>query len=87
MRTPPQLPQHSESNENLDSSLIGLLRDVDSYISELNEENSNTSTPTRTHSLQQPQRQPTQVAYRSNTTHRPYVSTYLLVFKIMFINH
>jgi hypothetical protein len=59
MHTPPKLPKHNNTNDTLDSDLIGLLRDVDSYISELNEENTSSTPPTRTHSLQTPQKKKT----------------------------
>jgi hypothetical protein len=79
MWSPPQLPKHGVA-EIVDSSLNGLVRDVDSYISELSttEENSavpTVATPTRAQSLQQ--RQSPRMAFsRSNTTYRPpaYVS-------------
>lgn len=71
----PQLPKHGSSVETLDSSLNGLMRDVDTFISELEEPNKSTTPPTRAQSLQQPTRQSPRMKYRSNTTYRPaYVS-------------
>lgn len=65
---------HKTDNEMSDSSLNGLMRDVDSYISELNAEQQQpySTTPTRAHSLQSPQRQQSpRMANRANTTYRP----------------
>lgn len=70
---------HKTNNEMSDSSLNGLMRDVDSYISELNAEQQQqqqqqpySTTPTRAHSLQSPQRQQSpRMANRANTTYRP----------------
>ncbi|KAK4519118.1 uncharacterized protein ATC70_009349 [Mucor velutinosus] len=72
-----QLQQHTNDSDILDSSLNGLMRDVDTYISELNAEQQQQqqtlNTPTRAHSLQSPQRQPSPLmASRANTTHRPH---------------
>lgn len=75
-----QLQQHTNDSDILDSSLSGLMRDVDTYISELNAEQQQqqlpSNTPTRAHSLQSPQRQASPLmANRANTTYRPhYVS-------------
>lgn len=78
---PPQLPKHTENRESLDSSLLGLLRDVDSYIAELNEDNNTSTTPTRSHSLQQAQKQsPAPTVLRSSTTYRPQVSEFMQIF-------
>ncbi|KAL9560055.1 hypothetical protein MBANPS3_000120 [Mucor bainieri] len=80
-----QLQQYTNDSDILDSSLNGLMRDVDSYISELNAEQQqqqqqpqhesqqpSPNTPTRAHSLQSPQRQPSPLmASRANTTYRP----------------
>ncbi|KAI7887930.1 CNH domain-containing protein [Mucor mucedo] len=52
-------------------NLNGVMRDVDSYISELSQESAN-HTPTRAQSLQQPQRASPHATHRSNTTHRHY---------------
>lgn len=76
---------HKNDNEMSHSSLNGLMRDVDSYISELNAEQPQQQqqeqqqkqqpysiTPTRAHSLQSPQRQQSPImANRANTTYRP----------------
>lgn len=71
-----QLQHNTNDSDILDSSLNGLMRDVDSYISELNAAEQVSHTPTRAHSLQSPQRQPSpSMASRANTTYRPhYVS-------------
>ncbi|KAL0142361.1 CNH domain-containing protein [Mucor lusitanicus] len=76
-----QLQQYTNDGDILDSSLNGLMRDVDTYISELNAEQQQQqqqqqqapNTPTRAHSLQSPQRQPSPLmASRANTTYRPH---------------
>lgn len=55
----------------LDAGLTELMRDVDTYIAELTQEN---TTPTRAYSLQQPQRgTPHTQTYRSHTIHRTHV--------------
>lgn len=64
-----------------DSSLNGLMQDVDSYISESSQEN---NTPTRAQSLQQPQRPSPHATQRSNTTHKHYVS--YIITRIVFFN-
>ncbi|KAI8637500.1 CNH domain-containing protein [Parasitella parasitica] len=74
----PELPKHAgtaNEGDTLDSSLNGLMRDVDSFISELNSEQQplySMPTTARAYSLQSPQRQqsPTMVS-RANTTYRP----------------
>lgn len=78
---PPQLPKHVEDKESLESSLLGLLRDVDSYIAELNEDSNTSTTPTRSHSLQQTQKQTSPpTVFRSSTTYRPQVSEFMHAF-------
>lgn len=72
-----------DNNNIVDSSLNGLMRDVDSYISELSQENVN-NMPARAQSLQQPQRQSPHMTNRSNTTHRHYVSFFKDYVKYVF---
>ncbi|KAG2232198.1 hypothetical protein INT48_004126 [Thamnidium elegans] len=61
--------QKDEDTYILDAGLTELMRDVDTYIAELSQEN----TPTRAYSLQQPQRgTPHPTTYRSHTIHRTH---------------
>jgi hypothetical protein len=74
MWNPPELPKHNKAYQAPDSTLNSLMRDVDSYLLELNEEEQPPfAPPARSHSLQEPQRQSPILANRSNTTHRAYV--------------
>jgi hypothetical protein len=80
MWNPPQLPNHDKCVEN--SSLNGLMNDVESYLTELNKQQQQqpalTTPPTRAQSLQHPSRQPSphNMSYRSQTTYRPYYVKY-----------
>lgn len=79
----PQESKHEKNHRAPDSTLSSLMHDVDSYLSELNEEGQHLqphyAPPARSHSLQEPQRQSPILANRSNTTHRTHVK-YLFFF-------